>query len=179
MERPSRHHRQHLTLAVGQRVEWIARSSAPDQLGHNRRIDHQTAPGHPAHRIGELGQVSDPLLEQVPGTLGPVLDQRQGELRFDVRRQDKNPHPRMAPAECPGRIQPLGGVRRGHPDVDDAHVWRILADPVEQRLPVGDLGGHLEPGLGQHPGQSLPEQHRIVGNHHPHAQSVPPRRDER
>ena len=45
---------------------------------------------------------------------------------------------------------------------------------MEQRLPVCDLGGHLEPGLGQDPGQSLPEQHRVVGNHHPHPQSVPP-----
>ena len=134
-----RHHRQHLTFAVGQRVEWIARSSAPDQLGHNRRIDHQTAHGHPAHGIGELGEVGDPLLEQVPGPLAPSSISAKANSGSTCADRTRTPTPGWLPRSALAVSSPsvvcVGGIRMS--------TTHTRADP---RAPGRATPGRLRPG---------------------------------
>jgi hypothetical protein len=57
--------RQYLPLARGQRVRRAA--AAPgDELRDDLGVQHGTAAGHPAQRVEEVGDLGDPVLEQVP-----------------------------------------------------------------------------------------------------------------
>lgn len=72
------------------------------------------------------------------------------------------------------RTDTLVRVRRRHPHVRDHHVRqralrRELRDGLDERLPVPDTRDDLVPQIGQKPGQALPQQHRILGDDHPHA----------
>ena len=66
------------------------------------------------------------------------------------------------------RAQPLIGMRRRHPDVDDRHVRLRAVDELEQLLGVGGHPDDLEPGLLEQPRQPLAEDHRVVGDRYAH-----------
>src|SRR5690348_15645839 len=64
-----RHQLQHLTFARGQYGEWVVAASSLQQGGHDLRIDGRAAGGNPPYGAGEVLDVADPVLQQVPDTL--------------------------------------------------------------------------------------------------------------
>jgi hypothetical protein len=61
------HGSEDLTLAVGEVVDWIVTGpSTPDQLSHDRRIEGRPSLADAMHRIRELVQVGNAVLQQVP-----------------------------------------------------------------------------------------------------------------
>ena len=79
----------------------------------------------------------------------------------------------MVGADPLGGVEAFAGVRRRHADVDDDGVRRVGSRPrASSSLGVADLGGDLDAGVCEHPGQPLAEQHRVVGDHDPHGSSA-------
>jgi hypothetical protein len=73
----------------------------------------------------------------------------------------------MLLAQRAGRVQAFGGVGGRHADVDDRDVRRVLPHALEQRGRVADARGDREPRLDEQPGHAFPEEHGVVGDHHP------------
>src|SRR6266508_3050271 len=74
--------------------------------------------------------------------------------------------------------QPLVGVRRRQPDVDDRHVGRV-APHLEEEIAGGDaLADDFESSLGQQPREALAQEHAVLGEGYAHGISartrVPP-----
>src|ERR1700678_3406612 len=57
------HQREYLTLARGEVADRVP--AAGEQLGDNLGVERAAAPGDPAQRVEELGDIRDPVLEQV------------------------------------------------------------------------------------------------------------------
>ena len=74
----------------------------------------------------------------------------------------------MTRTDLVGCLQPFVGVRRRHPDVGHHDVRRVEADSGDQLVGITGLGGDGEPGLLEHAHHALAQQHRVVGDGHPH-----------
>jgi hypothetical protein len=59
------------------------------------------------------------------------------------------------------------GHRRRHLEIHQRH------DCGDETVQIGDGGDDLTRCLGQQPDQALPQQHRVVGYHHPHSLTLP------
>ena len=71
-------------------------------------------------------------------------------------------------AQLQRRPQALVGVRGRHPDVDHGHVRLVLGHRGQQRVTVGDGRAHLVPVVLDQAGQALPQDHRVLRDHHSH-----------
>jgi hypothetical protein len=67
-----------------------------------------------------------------------------------------------------GRLQPLAGVGRRHPDIDHHQIRRGVADQPEELRAVTGLADDLETGALEQTSQALAEQDVIF--RHDHAQ---------
>ena len=75
-------------------------------------------------------------------------------------------------ADHKGRAQPVVGVFRRHPDVDDRHVRFVRTNLPQQILGVARLGDDFDSRLGEQPDGALPQQHGVVGDHYAHGISA-------
>ncbi len=81
----------------------------------------------------------------------------------------------MVLAQPYGGPHALVGVRRRHPHVRDDDVRELRPAPASSAMvltsasPVAHPGDDIVPTVGQQPGQALPQQHRILGDDHPHS----------
>ena len=164
------HQREHLALARGELAERVA--AAGEQLRDDFGIERAAARGHPVQRVEELGDVRNPVLEQVADAVRAPGDQLGGVPLLHPLGQDEHADVRPAVADHQGRAQPLVGEGGRHPDVDDDRVRAVRGDRAQELLPVALGRGHLVPGLGEQPGQPLPQQHGVLRDHYPHGSSA-------
>jgi hypothetical protein len=66
----------------------------------------------------------------------------------------------------------LVGEGGWHADVDDAGVHLVRGQRAQQARTVADGGDHVHTVLGEQPGQGLPEQAGILGDHDAHGTST-------
>ena len=66
-----------------------------------------------------------------------------------------------------GGAQPLIGVGRGHPDVDDRHVRKEISDGLQEGVRIADLGHHLESLIREEPSDPFADEDRVVGQDEP------------
>ena len=71
-----RHQGEHGALALRQVVERYART-APDKDRDDSRIDDRAALGDPPNRVGDVVEIHDPILEQIPHPAGTIVQQAQ------------------------------------------------------------------------------------------------------
>ena len=71
-------------------------------------------------------------------------------------------------ADLARRHEPLVGVRRRHPDVDDRDRRLVHRDVTQQVVGVVGLGHDLEARLGEQPRDALAQQDRVLGDHDRH-----------
>ena len=164
------HQREHLALARGELAERVA--AAGEQLRDDFGIERAAARGHPVQRVEELGDVRDPVLEQVADPLRAPGDQLGGVPLLDPLGQDEHAGVRPAVPDHQGRAQALVGEGGRHPDVDDDRVRALRVDRAQELLGVALGRGHLVPGLGEQPGQPLAQQHGVLRDHYPHGSSA-------
>ena len=141
----------------------------------------RAAVGHPADRADELGDVADPVLEQVADALGRVGEQLHRQAELDVLREHEHADrpgaargsraPRAAPRRC---AWAAGGCRRS---TTSSGVAAHLAASARRRPALGD---DVEARLGEQPGEPLAQQDAVLGDRYPHGISartrVPPPR---
>src|SRR4051812_7878770 len=71
-----RHQREHLELTLGQILERrLSLATLPDELRHDRRVEHRAALADPPHTRRELAEIGDAVLEQVADALGFLREQ--------------------------------------------------------------------------------------------------------
>jgi hypothetical protein len=63
-------------------------------------------------------------------------------------------------------------VRGRHPDVDDGQLRLVLGHRLEQLRGVRHGRDDLEAAVGEHPGEPVPQQHRVLGDHDSHGSSA-------
>jgi hypothetical protein len=86
--------REHLALARGELGERIAGGGGGEELVDERALDDGSAGGNLVQCVDELGDVGDPVFEQVADALGGAGDELQRVLDVEVLR--KAPKPRTA-----------------------------------------------------------------------------------
>ena len=108
---------------------WLSSSSglalarAPYEPRDDRRVDDALAVGDALQRVDEHGDVGHALLEQVAGALGVLLEQAHRVVRLEVVGEHEHADVAGASARISLRgDEPLVGVGRRHPDVDDRDV---------------------------------------------------------
>src|SRR2546426_3537368 len=138
------------------------------QLGHDRRVDGRSPVAHPTDHVGERVEIGDPVLEEVANTVGSELQEGEGMGGLDVLGEDQDVHVRMLLPDLPCGHQALNGMGGGHADVNDHQLCATAAELRKQLLGVACLTDDLESDLGEHPGQALAEEHRVVGEDQPH-----------
>ena len=126
---------------------------ATQELRHDRRIDRRAALADSPNGGRELLHVADAILEQIAHPLRRVGEQLHRQAELEVLREHEHAHRGIANPNLLRGTQPLVGVRRGQPNVDDHDLRRIAAHLEEEILGGGALADDLESGLGQEPRQ--------------------------
>src|SRR5919201_1192797 len=81
---------EHLALALGELVEPAGGPRAVDEPGDDRRIDDALALVETAERIGQHGEIRDPLLEQVADASWMLLDEPHRITGIEVMGKDEH-----------------------------------------------------------------------------------------
>jgi len=116
-----------------------------DQRLDEPRVDYRSPCPNPAERVHEVVHVHDPALEQVADPLAG-REKVCRVLDLDVSREDEDADLREFFADRVRGIEPFGGVRRRHADVDDHQIRLVLSHELDQRVSVAGLADDLEVG---------------------------------
>ena len=141
-----RHVGQDLALALGERRE---RRMGHALLRGDERLRRPSdrAPSRratPRRALGRAPRRRRPAPSR--DTRAPRRRPSAARTRSPPRRTARAPRRRSpdGPRGCAGRLDPLGGVRRRHPDVGEHRVGRVLVDGPEQRGEILDGGDELD-----------------------------------
>jgi hypothetical protein len=119
------------------------------------------------HTVHGLGKAVT-TVAGVPQPADPVGEQLDGVPRLHVLGQHHDAGTGMRGADTFGRLDPLGRVRRRHPDVGEHRIRPELLDRVEQRVGVFDQPDHVHLGhLGEQGRRTLPDEEVVLGEYHP------------
>src|SRR5262249_23111465 len=80
----------------------------------------------------------------------------------DVLRQHEHADLRMFLANLLRGSQPLVGLRRRHPDIDDGNVGVVATDLEQEVVGGGRLAYDLEPGIAEKAGDPLAQENRVL-----------------
>ena len=160
------HQLQDLALTRGQCGERVLDALRGDELPDQRRVDDAAAGGDPLDRLAEVIDLGDPAFEQVtdPVTFGQQVHR---PVHLDVGREHEDRDLRELGADRLRRLEPLGRVRRRHPDVEHHQVRRARADEPQQLRRVSCQTGDFERRPSEQAGDALAQQDIVVGDHHP------------
>ena len=122
--------------------------------------------------VDEHGDVRHPLLEQIPGPLGVLLEETHRVARLQVLRQHEHAHIRMRGPNGLGRDESLVGERRRHADVDDRDIGMLAGHDPKELLRVVDLADDVDARALEEARRPLPQEHRVVGDHDAHGISA-------
>ena len=108
-ERPSAIRPEHLALARCQLGERVVLGAAPEELRDDLGVDRGSAAPDAVHRVEEVVELDDPVLEQVAEPLGRLAEEPERVARLDDLRRARGcgargarPGARSPPA-CPRR----------------------------------------------------------------------------
>ncbi len=135
---------------------------AGEQPGDDPRVDDGLPVGQAPQRVDQVRDVEDTFFEQVADPFGMVFEQPHGVVRLDVLGEDQHADTRVLGADLLGSDQALVGMC-GRLD---------RADRSQQRGGVTHLGGYVNPGVGEQPGDALAGEHHILGENYPHGISA-------
>ena len=163
VRQPLRHQGEDLSFAGAQVADRVVAASPADELGDNARIERGAAFGHALDGGDEVGQVVDPVFQEVADAFGVVLEELERVSLLDVLGEDEHRCVGVALADLFRRAQPFVGVRRRHLDVDDRDVRVVRADLQQQIVSRAALPDDLESLVGEEAGDALAKEHRVVG----------------
>ena len=124
-------------------------------------VDHRAALDHLADRASELCRLADPLFEQVRQAARPVPEQCHRVIGVVVLGQHDDPDRGVIRTDGQRRLDPLGGVRRRHPDVGDDRVGPLAVHDLDE-LDSGGNGGDELHVLGEVESAAYALTHEVV-----------------
>ena len=157
-----RHQAQNLSFAGAQVADRVVAASSTDELRDNARIERGAALGYAFDRGDEVGQVIDPVFQEVADTFGVVLEELERVSLLDVLGEDEHRRVRMTLPDLLCRAQSFVRVRRRHLDVDDRDIRVVRANLQQQILSRAALPDDLESLVGEESGDALTKKHRVV-----------------
>src|SRR6266516_2356204 len=162
------HERQHFPLPVAELLDRVVPSPGPPHEKRNDGgIEHRPTAADTPDGIGKLGEIGNPILEEVSDALGAVAQELEGIAGTCVLGEHEDAHIREARADLPrGAEAPIG--IGGHTDIDDRDIGPKASDLFEEPRAIRGLPYDLESSFGQQPRHTLPDEDRIVGDHYAH-----------
>src|SRR5918993_2914347 len=161
-----RHQLEHVTLPRRQTSQWVVAAPAPQQSGHDRRIDRRPAPGYPPYGLHEVGDVADPIFQQIADPFGRLREQLHGQPQLDVLRQHQDGDASMALPDVQGRPHSFVSVGRWQTDVHVRDVRGQAAYPHQEVVRIVVRGHDVESGAAQDAGQALAKQDTVLRDRH-------------
>ena len=119
--------------------------------------------GDPLDRGDEVGQVVDPVFQQVADSFCAVLQQLERVALLDVLGEHEHGRAGMLLADLLRRAQSLVGLGRRHLDVHDRDVGAVRPDLQQQILGRAALAHDLESLALEQTGDALAQKHGVVG----------------
>ena len=162
-ERPCGHVFEDFAFARGQRRDRLIGRAAAEQLRNDLGIHRRPAAGDLPHRVDELVDVEDAVLEQVSDPAGPVGEQFACVELLDVLRQDEHGQAGYLGAGLDRGAQPLVGERRRQPHVDHGDVGPLGDQSPQQGRAVVDRLDDLEVVGFEQADQPVPEEGEVFG----------------
>ena len=172
-ERPSATSVEHVVLARGERGQPPAVGRCRQQLRDDLRIERAAAGGDAPQAAGELVDVRDAVLEQVPEPSGRSARSCSAVPASTVCDRITIPCRGWRGADRLRGPQPFVGVGGRHPDVDDRGVGRVVVDraaAARRRRPPPPRP--RSPARRSSDGDALAHQQVVVGDHDPHGSSA-------
>ena len=119
------------------------RAAPADEALDDLRVEGRAAGRDALDGVDELGDVAHAVLEQVADARGVVADELEHVGRLEVLGEDEHRDGRMGAADLRRGDQPVVGVARRHPDVDDRDVGRVGAHLQHQVVGVVRAPDHV------------------------------------
>ena len=89
---PFRHQCKHFSLSAAQPGQGVGAAGCPHKLGHHLRVEGGASRRHPHQRFYEVGDVGDPVFEQVADPARTASEQFGGVARLDVLGEHQDPY---------------------------------------------------------------------------------------
>ena len=131
---------------------WTRPGSTTDPPAAIRRSD-----------VDEFVHVQDATLEQVADPI-PGREELRRLLDLDMCREDEDAGFRKLLADRVRCLEPLGRMRRRHPNVDDHELRLVLAHELEQLVRVARLADDLEVGPLEQAREPFAQKDVVVGH---------------
>src|SRR5229473_1756469 len=104
------HEAENRPLATRQVFDQVVGPLPAQELGYHEWIDRGPAVAHAAHRIEELIEVREPILEQIADAIRALAQEVESVVTFYILRQHQDTHLRMLASDPFGGHQPLVGL---------------------------------------------------------------------
>ena len=160
------------------RSRGVSSSSGPssrrlrEQLGDDLGVERGAAAGDPLDRLQEVGDVHDPVLEQVADPAAAVGEQLLGVGRLDVLGDDQHRRPGRLPAHLERGAQALVAEPGGRRMSTTARSGPLRDHLAHQRVGVVDGGHHRRSRCRAAAAQSVAQQREVLGDHYPQGSSA-------
>jgi hypothetical protein len=125
------HELKDLALARGEVAEGIVNSPRGDELSHEPGVDDRAAAGDAFQRLEKVAHLGDAALQQIPHA-SPFREQVHRTMELDVRGQNEDADLRELGADRLCGVETLGGMRRGHPNIEHHESWAVLPHQPHQ-----------------------------------------------
>ena len=163
---PLCHQREHLALTLGELCQAAAGLRLVDEARDDGRVDDRAAARDSPDAIGEVLEVDEPVLEQVPGATRALAEEAQRECGLDVVREHEDADVAAHPlANVGGGPQALVREVGRHPDVHDRDVGPRRLDGGEELRGVRRLPDDLEARIREQPSGPFPDEEGVVTDH--------------
>jgi hypothetical protein len=155
-----------IALTRAQPVKRTIALAAAEHPAHDLRVEGAATSRHAPDRVDEALHIPHALLEQVADSLGVVPDQVCRVLLFVVLGQHQHADVRPLRSQRDNRPEAVVGVTWWHVDIGDHDRGAVRKALAEEILGIAGLSHDLAPGIGQQPGDALPEQDVVLTDHH-------------
>src|SRR5215218_1051897 len=160
------HQLEHFAFPWRQTNQRIVSTPAPEQGGDDRRIDRRAAMGNSSYGVHKIGDVADPILQQVADPFGRLREQLHRQSQLDILRQHEYRHAGMVLPDLQRRSHAFIRVGRWQPDVDDRDIRGQASYTHQEVVGVVVCGHDVESRAAQDSGEAFPQQHTVLRDRH-------------
>ena len=126
-----------------------------------------------SHRVDELADVGDAVLQQVADAAAVAGEQLGGVALLDVLGEHEHGRLGVRARSCDRGADALVGVGRRHADVDDDDVGLVLGDGLAAAPSASPTAATTSwPCVGEQAGEPVPQEDRVLGDHDAHGSST-------
>src|SRR5690625_1725151 len=166
------HQLEHFTLALTQLAETRVVAGLRQQGRHDLRVEDRAPCSYPAHRLDELGDVGDSVLEEISDRSVAAREQLARVQLLDILREHEDGKVGSRRTSVDRGAQSLVGECRRHTYVDDGDVDLGFGERLRQRRRIVDGSDDLELVRLEHAGEPISQEGEVLGDDNTHGNSM-------